>query len=82
MAHAVIDPKTTNSVKQTDTAFNMAYNTTDDFWTWLERPGNEKHNATFTLSMGENGRMGNEQSILEGNNMAIIIEDMLTPCSK
>ena len=70
MIDAVIDPKTTNSVNRTETAFNAAYNTADDFWTWLKRPGNEKHNTSFIMAMDEFGKMDNGQSVLEGNNIA------------
>jgi len=69
MIDVVIDPMTTNSVRHTETAFNAAYNTTDDFWTWLKRPGNEKHNTSFIMAMDQSGKMDNEQSILKGNNI-------------
>jgi hypothetical protein len=45
MMEAILDPTMTDSDKLTETAFNVAFNTTDEFWTWLKRPGNEKRNT-------------------------------------
>lgn len=66
MMEAILDPTMTDSDKLTETAFNVAFNTTDDFWTWLKRPGNEKRNTRFIMAMNNLSRLDNEQNVLQG----------------
>ena len=70
MVEAILDPTMTDSDKPTETAFNVAFNTADDFWTWLQRPGNEKRNIRFIMAMNNLNRLDNEQNVLQGDRVA------------
>jgi hypothetical protein len=65
MTQALADPKTGHTDSSTDTAFNIAFSTPDDWWTWLSRPENEFRNIRFVMSMDATSKL-DKDSILEG----------------
>ena len=61
-----MDPKTGHSDDPTQTAFNVAFNTKDNFWTWVSKPGNEYHNTRFIMAMKSISKLDREETILQG----------------
>ena len=61
-----MDPKTGHSDDPTQTAFNVAFNTKDNFWTWVSKPGNEYRNTRFIMAMDGFSRLDRKETILQG----------------
>ena len=51
MTETLTDPATATADSPTMSSFSVANKTTDDFWTWLERPGNAPHRHRFNIAM-------------------------------
>lgn len=47
----VLDPKTRDSFRADETAFNRAFNTDKPYWVWAEEPGHERHLQRVGLAM-------------------------------
>jgi len=62
MTEVLTDPKTSHTDSPTETAFNVAFNTTDSFWARFDRPENEEYSVRFNMAMkkidlGEKGKI-------------------------
>jgi hypothetical protein len=66
LTETLMDPNTSHTDDNTQTAFNRAYNTTDDFWTWLGRPENEPSNDKFVIAMDAGSKMEQKDNVLRG----------------
>lgn len=66
MTEVLIDPETSHSDDITKTAFNRAFNTRDDFWTWISKPGHEYRNTRFIMAMHSTSQLERQEAVLEG----------------
>lgn len=66
MTENLIDPKTAFSHEPTDTAFNLAFDTPESYFTWLGKPENAYRRARFDAGMPAIGNMEGKDSILRG----------------
>lgn len=74
MTEALTDPKTAHSDEPAHTAFNRAFNTTDNYWTWVGQPGNEYRNTRFIVGMSGVSKLDRDENILQGGHIAAVLQ--------
>ena len=66
LTETILDPELGHASAVNKTAFNKAHNVDDDFWTWIERPGQRLRLVRFGAGMNGVGNMAPKDTILEG----------------
>lgn len=66
MTDNLIDPATRKSHEPTDSPLNLAYNTRDSFYTWMNRPGNEYRQNRFDMAMYGSAQTESSDAVLRG----------------
>ncbi|KAI0260059.1 S-adenosyl-L-methionine-dependent methyltransferase [Gloeopeniophorella convolvens] len=66
LTETILDPKTGHAYEVNKTALNRAFNVEEDFWEWIEAPGNRLRLARFGSAMSGIRNMARPDEILEG----------------
>src|SRR6266849_2377826 len=66
LTETLLDPEFGHAYEFNKTAFNKVHNVKEDFWTWLEAPGNRLRLTRFGAAMNGLKNMSPAEAILEG----------------
>lgn len=66
LADALTDPAIAASDAVNETAFNVAWKTDMDYWSWLDVPDNEMYLERFSIAMSATRQLTPEGEILNG----------------
>ena len=66
LTEVLLDPELGHAYEPNKTAFNRAYNTKEDMWSWFEHPDNRSHLVRFGAAMNGLKNMSPANAILEG----------------
>jgi hypothetical protein len=61
-----LDPELGHAYESNKTAFNRAYRTKEEMWSWIEHPENRSHLVRFGAAMNGMKNAFPENAVLEG----------------
>jgi hypothetical protein len=67
LPEALLDPEFGHAYESNKTAFNKAFNTKEDMWTWAEFPENKTRLVRFASAMNGLKNISPRETILEGS---------------
>ena len=69
LPEALLDPEFGHAYEPNKAAFNKAFNTKEDMWTWAEFPENKTRLVRFSSAMNGLKNISPRETILEGSAM-------------